>query len=95
LSKSCTIHILTLSDSFRKAKDAHVGSVKTYSTPAAPQPPSLPTDLAAELSAYEQTEPSIADAPKPVATSTDGTAGGAQEFLAFLEADIPKEEAHH
>lgn len=68
--------------------------VKTFSSPASPQPPSLPRDLASELASYDAAEPGAAAA--PAAQSTTGEpAGGAREFLAFLEQDYPKEEAHH
>ncbi|KAI0316636.1 ATP synthase complex subunit H-domain-containing protein, partial [Amylostereum chailletii] len=74
------------------AKDAHVGSVHAYSAPAAPTPPSLPADLASELSAYDAADPVRA------AVETKATPGaassGAEEFLTFLEAD-EVEEAHH
>jgi len=79
------------------AKDAHVGNVKEFSAPSSPTPPSLPTDLASELAAYEQSEPTIAEVTQASATPADAEsgAGGADAFLAYLEADIPKAEAHH
>ncbi|EMD32821.1 hypothetical protein CERSUDRAFT_99194 [Gelatoporia subvermispora B] len=76
------------------AKDAHVGVVKTYSAPAAPQPPVLPADLASELSAYDSVEP-VVEAKAPAASAEQVTTG-AEQFLAFLEADEPKAaDAHH
>ncbi|KAG8924072.1 hypothetical protein FRC02_010669 [Tulasnella sp. 418] len=78
-----------------KAQDAHVGQVKNFSAPAAPQAPALPADLASELAAYDASEPVIEAAPKVAETSAEGAPGGAQEFLAHLEADIPEEEHHH
>ncbi|PIL26197.1 hypothetical protein GSI_11952 [Ganoderma sinense ZZ0214-1] len=76
-------------------KDAHVGVVKNYSLPPAPQPPTLPADLAGELSAWDAAEPTFAAAAKPVTEEGTGPTG-AEQFLAFLEADEPKhDEAHH
>jgi F-type H+-transporting ATPase subunit h len=85
-----------LSLSLIQANDAHVGVVKAFSKPSAPKTPTLPSDLASELSAYDSAEPTKADA-KPVATtSTEELGAGAEAFLAFLEADPPKKEhAHH
>ncbi|PCH42896.1 hypothetical protein WOLCODRAFT_102755 [Wolfiporia cocos MD-104 SS10] len=77
------------------AKDAHVGAVKTYSIPPAPQPPTIPVDLASELSAYDATEPVVAGAAETSAASPETLTTGADTFLAFLEADEPREEAHH
>ncbi|KAK2465508.1 hypothetical protein APHAL10511_002400 [Amanita phalloides] len=76
------------------AKDAHVGVVKSYSLPPAPKPPVLPVDLASELAAYDASEPSLAPRAAPQ-ESVDEGAGGADEFLTFLEQDIPKPAAHH
>lgn len=79
-----------------QAKDAHVGAVKNYSAPSAPKPPTVPADLAAELSKYDAEEPDLADSPAKSASSTEEAHnGGAKEFLAFLEQDLPKKEAHH
>ncbi|CAE6499352.1 unnamed protein product [Rhizoctonia solani] len=81
-----------------KAKDAHVGVVKSYTAPSAPSPPSAPTDLASELSKYDAAEPTLADAPAATtspAAQAQGDVGSADAFLAFLEQDVPKAEAHH
>ncbi|EUC66041.1 ATP synthase complex subunit H [Rhizoctonia solani AG-3 Rhs1AP] len=80
-----------------KAKDAHIGAVKSYTAPSAPSPPSAPTDLASELSKYDATEPTLADAPSTPspAAQAQGEVGSADAFLAFLEQDVPKAEAHH
>ncbi|KAF8346570.1 ATP synthase complex subunit H-domain-containing protein [Amanita rubescens] len=76
------------------AKDAHVGVVKSYSLPPAPKAPVLPVDLASELAEYDATEPTVAQ--KAVSQeSVEAGTGGADEYLAFLEQDIPKPEAHH
>ncbi|TFK68000.1 hypothetical protein BDN72DRAFT_842403 [Pluteus cervinus] len=75
------------------AKDAHVGVVKAYTLPPTPKPPVLPTDLAAELSAYDAAEPGVAGASAQATTTEAPT--GADEFLTFLEQDLPKKEAHH
>ncbi|GLB44583.1 putative ATP synthase complex subunit h [Lyophyllum shimeji] len=72
-------------------KDAHVGVVKQYTLPPAPQPPMVPTDLASELATYEAQEPTKVAAAAPA----EEEASGAEEFLTFLEQDLPKEEAHH
>ncbi|TCD61722.1 hypothetical protein EIP91_008008 [Steccherinum ochraceum] len=77
------------------AKDAHVGVVKAYALPPAPKAPALPTDLASELAAYDAAEPTKADAPKVAATGTENVGQGAEAFLEFLEADLPKAEVHH
>jgi len=64
--------------------------------PPTPKSPALPTDLAAELEAYDAVEPTAAAAPAAQATSaTEEGTGGAEEFLAFLEKDLPKVEHHH
>ncbi|KAF5361490.1 hypothetical protein D9758_006205 [Tetrapyrgos nigripes] len=76
------------------AKDAHVGVVKNFSGPSVPKPPTLPSDLAAELSAYDASEPAIASADVAAPTSAEGVSG-ADAFLEFMEQDLPKEEAHH
>ncbi|KAI0632718.1 ATP synthase complex subunit H-domain-containing protein [Trametes polyzona] len=78
------------------AKDAHVGVVKSYQLPPAPQAPALPADLAAELSAYDAAEPTFAAASaKPADSEQSAGPTGADAFLSFLEADEPKAEAHH
>ncbi|KAF8335859.1 ATP synthase complex subunit H-domain-containing protein [Cantharellus anzutake] len=77
-------------------KDAHVGNVKEIKIPLAPTPPSLPSDLSAELSAYDKSQPALAnDTISAAATSSIDAPSGADAFLAFLEQDPPKEEAHH
>jgi len=77
------------------AKDAHLGSVKELRIPHAPAAPSLPSDLSAELSAYDKSQPTLADQLSPPSTASADAPGGADAFLAFLEQDAPKEEAHH
>ncbi|KAF7974419.1 hypothetical protein HWV62_12282 [Athelia sp. TMB] len=80
----------------RRAKDAHVGAVKNFSAPSPPKAPALPQDLAAELSAYESSEPSKVQATQTTTTHDQTAGSGADGYLAFLEADVPKaEEAHH
>ncbi|EJD39853.1 hypothetical protein AURDEDRAFT_171127 [Auricularia subglabra TFB-10046 SS5] len=76
------------------AKDAHVGAVKDFAAPAAPQAPELPGNFAAELSAYDAADPDLVEAAQTPAAQT-ATTGGAPAFLAFLEADIPKHDHHH
>lgn len=68
--------------------------MKSYSLPPTPKPPVLPVDLASELAAYDAAEPTLAQAAATQASTEDG-AGGAEEFLSFLEQDVPKPEAHH
>ncbi|KAN0118234.1 ATP synthase complex subunit h domain containing protein [Russula decolorans] len=75
------------------AKDAHVGVVKAFSSPALPSAPALP-DLASELAAYDATEPTRATA-ADVPTGHGEPAAGAEAYLEFLEADEVPEEAHH
>ncbi|KIJ18124.1 hypothetical protein PAXINDRAFT_167399 [Paxillus involutus ATCC 200175] len=79
------------------AKDAHVGSVKILSSPAAPKPPVLPADLAAELAAYDAAEPTKAEVEtvKKAGLSGEEAGRGADAFLSFLEADVQHAEAHH
>ncbi|WVR04461.1 hypothetical protein IAU60_001464 [Kwoniella sp. DSM 27419] len=77
-----------------KSADAHVGAVRSYSAPKAPQAPSLPSDLAAELSKFDAEEPSIGgSAPKAAATTEGGES--ADDYLKFLEQDLPKADKHH
>ncbi|KAG6832572.1 hypothetical protein H0H87_001228 [Tephrocybe sp. NHM501043] len=76
------------------AKDAHVGVVKSYTLPPTPKTPALPSDLASALAEYDAAEPTKAAA-APVATEADNGAGGADAYLAFLEADLPKEVPSH
>lgn len=76
-----------------QAKDAHVGTVKSYSAPAAPQVPTLPSDLASELSAFDASEPTKASA-DVAPTGASAVPSGAEAFLTFLEAD-EVEEHHH
>ena len=82
-----------------QAKDAHVGVVKAFSAPPTPQAPSLPSDLASELAAYDSQEPTLASAAPGAAAKaqdvSDDSGAGPKEFLAFLESDLPKHEAHH
>ena len=70
--------------------------MKSFSTPAAPQPPSVPADLASELSAYDAAEPTKDAAPVAAAVggAHDAPGAGAEAFLSFLEADEPKAEHH-
>jgi F-type H+-transporting ATPase subunit h len=85
-------------NAYLKAKDAHVGVVKTFAAPSVPKPPPSPTDLAAELASYDAAEPGGGASPSPNAGSQQSAGedvGNAREFLQFLEADIPKQEAHH
>ena len=77
----------------KQAKDAHVGVVKAFSSPALPSAPALP-DLASELAAYDATEPTRATV-ADVATGHGEPAAGAEAYLEFLEADEVQEEAHH
>ncbi|KAJ3856709.1 ATP synthase complex subunit H-domain-containing protein [Lentinula lateritia] len=78
------------------AKDAHVGVVKSYSVPPAPKAPSLPSDIASELAAYDTFEPVSASQPAaPQTSGSEETVSGADAYLSFLEQDLPKPEAHH
>jgi len=78
-----------------QAKDAHVGVVKQFSLPPSPQPPTVTANLSSQLDAYDAAEPTSA----PVSMSSTNSqedAGGADEFLTFLEADVPKlDHGHH
>jgi len=77
------------------AKDAHVGVVKSYSLPPAPKAPSIPSDIASELAAYDAAEPASASETVAKSSSTEETVSGADAYLSFLEQDLPKPEAHH
>ncbi|KAJ3715681.1 ATP synthase complex subunit H-domain-containing protein [Lentinula raphanica] len=77
------------------AKDAHVGVVKTYSAPAAPKAPTVPSDIASELAAYDASEPVSTSQPAPQSSGGEETVSGADAYLSFLEQDLPKPEAHH
>ncbi|KIP06783.1 hypothetical protein PHLGIDRAFT_128107 [Phlebiopsis gigantea 11061_1 CR5-6] len=77
------------------AKDAHVGAVKAYSLPPKPQPPTLPNDLASELSAYDAAEPTKAESKAAAAEPIEAGKNGGEAFLDFLEHDVPKEDHHH
>ena len=76
-----------------QAADAHVGVVKTFSRPPAPKPPTLPSDIAAQLATYDASEPVSASAAP--AGSGPEAGSGAEAYLSFLEQDTPKQEAHH
>jgi F-type H+-transporting ATPase subunit h len=71
--------------------------VKVFASPTTPKPPVLPTDLAADLAAYDATEPVKAEveAVKPTGHSGEEVGGGAEAFLTFLEADVKPAEVHH
>ncbi|KAI0798169.1 ATP synthase complex subunit H-domain-containing protein [Abortiporus biennis] len=78
------------------AKDAHVGAVKQYSLPPVPKAPVLPADLASELAAYDASEPTVvAQAAPAAAAGAEQVGTGADTFLTFLEADLPKHDEHH
>ncbi|WWD22143.1 hypothetical protein CI109_106632 [Kwoniella shandongensis] len=79
-----------------KDQNAHVGAVRSFSAPKAPTAPSLPTDLASELSKFDAEEPTIGGGgAKPAAASSAEGGESADEYLTFLEKDLPKHEAHH
>ncbi|WWC87095.1 uncharacterized protein L201_001981 [Kwoniella dendrophila CBS 6074] len=80
-----------------KSADAHVGSVKSFNAPKPPTAPTLPSDLASELSKFDAQEPTIGgSAPKASATSsTEAEGESADDYLKFLEKDLPKADAHH
>ncbi|KAF8317987.1 hypothetical protein DL93DRAFT_2076548 [Clavulina sp. PMI_390] len=77
------------------AKDAHVGNVKELVLPKAPEAPKLPSDLTSEISAYESSIPDLAEVTPVAATGSADASNSADGFLAFLEQDLPKDEAHH
>jgi F-type H+-transporting ATPase subunit h len=90
-----------LAHSPEQSADAHAGLVRTFSAPTAPTPPTLPSDLATELSKFDSAEPVLASsapsksAQAATAGQDDGAAQGADEYLSFLERDLPKAEAQH
>ena len=70
--------------------------VKKFTQPPAPKAPTLPADLASDLAAYDASEPAAAAATAAPAEATEESTGtGADAYLAFLEADLPKPVAHH
>ncbi|CAD6565430.1 MAG: hypothetical protein TREMPRED_001277 [Tremellales sp. Tagirdzhanova-0007] len=81
-----------------QTQDAAASHVRKYTAPSPPKAPTLPSDLAAELSKFDAEEPVIGSAASE--TSKSASAGldtggeGAADYLAFLEKDVPK-EAHH
>ncbi|KAG6331427.1 hypothetical protein ID866_7660 [Astraeus odoratus] len=78
-----------------QAKDAHLGAVKTLTTPQPPKPPVLPADLASELAAYDAAEPTKVDEPAGKGAVAEDVGQGAEAFLTFLEADVKPAEGHH
>ncbi|WRT64983.1 uncharacterized protein IL334_001924 [Kwoniella shivajii] len=79
-----------------KSADAHVGVVKSFNAPKPPTAPTLPSDLAAELSKFDAEEPTIGGSTKASATTASSTEGeSADDYLKFLEKDLPKADAHH
>lgn len=79
-----------------QAKDAHVGNVKVFTSPATPKAPVLPADLATELATYDAAEPTKSEVDvKPTGLAGEEVGGGAEAFLSFLEADVKPAEAHH
>ena len=64
-----------------QAKDAHVGAVKSYSLPPAPQAPALPADLAGELSAWDAAEPTFTASAAPAAESDAAVDGNKADAL--------------
>ncbi|WVQ76827.1 hypothetical protein IAR50_006501 [Cryptococcus sp. DSM 104548] len=77
-----------------KSADAHKGAVRSFTAPQAPTAPSLPTDLASELSKFDAEEPALGATAKKASTTSEASEG-VEEYLAFLEKDLPKAEAHH
>ncbi|KAK4683461.1 hypothetical protein P7C73_g6802, partial [Tremellales sp. Uapishka_1] len=63
--------------------------------PSPPTAPALPTDLAAELANFDKQEPTLGStSAAPKAAVTEG-GESAEEYLSFLEKDLPKADAHH
>merc|ERR1711977_139853 len=80
-----------------KPKDAHVGVVKEFHSPAAPSAAAVPSgsDLAKEIEAYEASSPAEAAAPaQSAAAETPAQGETADDFLEGLKADL-KHDAHH
>ena len=71
--------------------------MRNYTAPSPPKAPALPTDLAAELAKFDSEEPVIGSTATASPAAHKGEEGGesAEEYLAFLEKDLPKAEAHH
>jgi F-type H+-transporting ATPase subunit h len=86
-------HVIRLSSLRRCLGDpAHLHRPRTAPTP--PKAPALPSDLAGELAKFDATEPVIgATEAKETPIAEEGE--GADEYLTFLEKDLPKAAAHH
>lgn len=81
-----------------QAADAHKGSVREFHNPTPPKAPATPSSssLSSELESYASSEPDVAEAAAPSATSEGETSTeGAKAFLEEARRDYPKEEAHH
>merc|ERR1711939_952735 len=79
------------------AKDAHVGSVKQFSTPSAPKAPAVLSgaELNAELEAYDKDMPAVAQSSSSSgADATESADGSADEFLRLVEQDVKPAAAH-
>jgi len=79
------------------SKDAASAHVRSFTPPSAPKAPTLPSDLAAELAKFDKVEPTLGATSSKAATSGSAATGGesADEYLSFLEQDLPKKDAHH
>ena len=94
-SRSASPDTKTLT-TMHQAKDAHVGVVRNYTAPTPPQAPTLPSNLADELSKFDAEEPVFAGSSEEATTSGHDEGGeNAAQFLTFLEADMPEEKEHH
>jgi F-type H+-transporting ATPase subunit h len=102
-SPSAITHTLlstTLPFTNPQSKDA-TASIRSFTAPQPPKAPELPSDLAAELSAFDAQEPVLGQSASPAkAAAADAAAAaeggeGVQEYLAFLEKDLPKADKHH
>ncbi|EJT50698.1 hypothetical protein A1Q1_08250 [Trichosporon asahii var. asahii CBS 2479] len=70
--------------------------VRKFTAPEPPKAPELPSDLAADMSAFDAQNPTIGGPKKAVkAEKTESDGMTADQYLKFLEQPLPKEEKHH
>lgn len=75
------------------AQESAASQVRAFSAPTAPAAPALPTDLAAELAKFDAVEPTLGNNQAKKAETAEG-GETVEEYLAFLESDLPKAEHH-
>lgn len=71
--------------------------MRNYTAPSPPKAPALPSDLAAELAKFDAQEPVIGQKAQASTSAAAAESEGenADQYLAFLEKDLPKADKHH